>query len=85
MNQIVIKKGNDFELKLDKKQLKTIKSTPDGIVFSFKNGIDFYNVDERLPRHTKELIESSLNIMDKNNADVEYDLINYNQPFSIKM
>lgn len=85
MNQISISKGPIFKIELDKKLLKSIKSTADGVIFSLQNGIDIYNADDRLPRHTKEMIEGSMDLINKSTADIAFDLIDYNKPFKVTM
>jgi hypothetical protein len=83
MNQITIVKGPIFTMNFDKKLLKSIKATPDGVMFSLQNGMEIFNGDDRMPRHTKELIESTLNLLDKNSADIKFDLFDYNKPVSV--
>ena len=85
MNQISIEKGPIFKIVFDKKILKSIKATADGIIFNLQNGVDIYNADDRLPRHTKEMMEASLDIINKTTADVAFDLINYNRPYKVTM
>ncbi|MFW6242592.1 MAG: hypothetical protein ACOC2W_00370 [bacterium] len=77
MSLITIK-NNDLELKFNKKMLVDVDQTPDGIVFNFQGGSNYFVVATYMPIETKEKIKHSTNAFE--NANIIIDLNNYQNP-----
>jgi hypothetical protein len=80
---IIIKKGLMELVKTDRSNLINAEQSHDGVVFSFKGGIQIYCTDQYMPLHTKDLIKNTTNNFP--NANLIIDLANYNHPVSTEI
>ena len=79
---IVIKKGSMELVRTDRSNLITAEPSHDGIVFTFKGGIQVYCTDNYMPVHTKDMIRNTSNGFPS--ANLTIDVANYNRPASVE-
>jgi hypothetical protein len=79
---VVIKKGSMELVRTDRSNLVTAEASHDGVVFTFKQGIQIYCTDNYMPIHTKDIIKNSCNSFP--NANLTIDLANYNKPANVE-
>jgi hypothetical protein len=79
--KIKIKHGNTL-IEADRLDLINVDQTYDGVVFSFKNGLQFQYVNNDMELRVKELIISSTNIPKGN---IEIDLNNHRNPTKVTL
>lgn len=77
---VVIKKGT-LKLECDRSELLEVCETHDGVVFNFKNGMQFVYQDQFMPQYTKEILRNTSNHY--SNQKIIYDLDNEKQPTMI--
>jgi len=78
MSEIIIKKGKMDLVKTDRSNLITVEPSHDGIVFTFKEGIQLYCTDQYLPNYAKDAMKNTSNNFPK--ASLIFDLLNYKTP-----
>lgn len=78
MDTIVIKKGQMKLVETERANLINAEQTHDGIVFTFKGGIQVYCTDQYMPIHTKDIIRNTSNSFPT--ANLIFDISNYNRP-----
>lgn len=78
MSEISIKKGSMELVKTDRANLLTVEPSHDGIVFTFKEGIQLYCTDQYMPNYAKDIMKNTSNSFA--NADLFFDLLNYKKP-----
>jgi hypothetical protein len=84
MNTVTIKKGPGIKMVFNKSEIKNIRQTSDGVIFTLNSGMEIYDTNN-MPNGTKSSIESSLNRFYDNDADLIYDLTNYTQPITLSL
>jgi hypothetical protein len=77
-DRIIIKKGLMEIVSTERSNLITAEQSHDGVVFTFKGGIQLYCTDQYMPIHTKDIIRNSSNSFP--NTNLIFDLSNYNHP-----
>jgi len=75
---VTIKKGNNEFVKTLRSNLITVEPSHDGIVFTFKEGIQIYITDQYMPAFAKDVMSNTSNSFPT--ADLIFDLSNYRQP-----
>jgi len=58
MAEMIIKKGS-MNLTMDRNDLIEVAETPDGVVFSFKNGFQLQFIDPYMDNSRKQIIKNS--------------------------
>lgn len=81
-DSLIIKKGTMELVMTDRSNLITAEPSHDGVVFTFKGGIQVYCTDNYMPVHTKELIRNTTNSFPT--ANLIIDVANYNQPAKVE-
>lgn len=71
-------KNHDLELNVSKKMLVDAEQTPDGIVFNFNDGSNYFVIATYMPLETKEKIKQSVSMFE--GANIIIDLNNYKNP-----
>lgn len=79
---IVIRKGDMELVRTNRSNLITAESTHDGVVFTFKKGIQVYCTDGYMPIYTKDIVRNTTNSFPT--ANLIFDLQNYNQPVVVE-
>ena len=79
---VSIKKGSMEVVKTDRSNLITAESSHDGIVVTFKGGIQVYCTDNYMPIETKGIIRNTTNSFPS--ANLVFDLANYNKPVVVE-
>lgn len=82
VDYVIIKKGTMDLIRTDRSNLITAEPSHDGIVFTFKGGIQLYCTDNYMPIHVKDMIKNTSNSFATANLIV--DLANYNKPVMIE-
>lgn len=82
MDSIIIKKGQMKLVETDRSNLINAEQTHDGIVFSFKGGVQLYCTDQYMPIHTKDIIRNTSNSFPT--ANLIFDISNYNRPVVVE-
>lgn len=72
-------KNKDLEIKVDKKMLVNADQTPEGVVFNFQGGSNYYVVATYMPLEVKEKIKQSVT-MAFEDANIIIDLNDYKNP-----
>jgi len=75
---VTIKKGNNEFVKTLRSNLITVEPAHDGVVFTFKEGIQLYVTDQYMPAFAKDVMQNTSNSFPV--ADLIFDLANYRQP-----
>ena len=81
-DMIVIKKGTMELVKTERSNLLNAEQSHDGVVFTFKQGIQIYCTDQYMPNHTKDIIKNTSNSFPT--ANLTFDLANYNRPVLVE-
>lgn len=77
-DSIIIKKGQMEFIKTERSNLLNAEPSHDGVVFTFKGGLQVYATDQYMPLHTKEIIKNTSNSFPT--ANLIFDLSNYTKP-----
>ena len=80
INVITIKKGS-MVTTINRKDLVQVEQSPDGVVFTFKNGFHMIYADQNMPITSKNLIKSTCD--NYVNTNINIDLDNYVRPVSV--
>jgi hypothetical protein len=75
--KVIIKKGS-MKLEIDRSEVVEVNETHDGIVFSFKGGLQLYYADDFIPHSMKEIIKNTSNHF--HDKKLIFDLDNQRQP-----
>lgn len=78
MSEISIKKGTMNLMKTERSNLLTVEPAHDGVVFTFKQGIQLYCTDQYMPNYSKDIMKNTSNSFP--DFDLAFDLQNYKQP-----
>jgi phosphoribosylformylglycinamidine (FGAM) synthase-like amidotransferase family enzyme len=79
---VVIKKGGMELIKTDRSNLITAEPSPDGVVFTFKNGFQVMYSDSYMPIHTKDMARNASNSFPT--ANLIFDMANYAHPVLVE-
>jgi len=79
---ITIKKGKMEIIKTERSNLITAEQSHDGVVFTFKEGVQLYCTDQYMPIHTKDMIRNASNSFPT--ANLIFNLSNYNRPVMVE-
>lgn len=79
---IVIRKGNLELVKTERSNLINAEQSHDGVVFTFKEGLQLYYTDQYMPVHTKDIIRNATYSFPT--ANLIFDLSNYNKPVLVE-
>lgn len=82
-NTIVIKKGTMKLVETDRTNLIIAEQTYDGVIFTFKGGIQLHCTDNYMPNHTKDMIKNASDSFAS--ANLIFDIANYNKPVSVEL
>jgi len=81
-DMITIKKGTMELVKTERSNLINAEQSHDGVVFTFKGGIQVYCTDQYMPISTKDVIRNTANSFPT--ANLIFDLLNYNKPVLVE-
>jgi len=79
---IIIKKGLMELVKTDRSNLLNAEQSHDGVVFTFKGGIQVYCTDQYMPISTKDVIRNTANSFPT--ANLIFDISNYSRPVLVE-
>jgi len=77
---ITIKKG-EMKFTCNRDELIEVDQSPDGMMFSFKWGINMHYTDQYMALETKEQIKQAVNLLSGGNVII--DLNNYRKPVMV--
>lgn len=81
-DKLVIKRGDLKVVDIERSNLIAAEPSHDGIVFTFKHGIQVYFTDNYMELFTKDLIKNAVNSFPS--ANLTIDVLNAKQPVLVE-